>query len=553
MVSFIFTNPPPRFTLKVQEVMIIRRVVVFVLCGFLMAAGSGCLNKKTVSSRGSSTQTATAEDLLTNAIHQLRPENFSIAAATDKPVSLLNSWSGLRLETKPGEDSSDMEPVALPAGWSTTDDETRLNSKTFDDRDASHIRDCLLTHTMSNYLASRGSTEMERIVGVFQFVVRNIALRGDDDPGLPLSTYQILLSGLGSAEDRAWICASVLRQLHYDCIIVKPNAQSNPEDGDWLLGIVVNDQIFLFDARLGIPIPSQIIAGTPASSPATLNDISSHPEWLQQLSTRTDQPYAIDADSLKSPQVMPIVEPDFWSRRMSQLESVLPSEDVCVLFDPPIADKGRPGVIQRLMLALPNITVDKIKPWPHPAQQSAEVRAATSATVEQIKQVLVTFQVPIGITLDKQTGKPVNMVPEMKLKKIRTEQLQGKFEDATEHYLSIRHLELEPSQIPEITLLHRLAAEDSIFWSGLCKFEGANYGAAIEQLSGYLRRFGRKGRWSFPASSLLAECHARLLRYDLAIKTIDRSPPEDPYRQVNALHLRNWNALMTQKKQETTE
>ena len=121
MVSFIFTNPPPRFTLKVQEVMIIRRVVVFVLCGFLMAASSGCLNEKTVSSRGSSTQTATAEDLLTNAIHQLRPENFSIAAATDKPVSLLNSWSGLRLETKPGEDSSDMEPVALPAGWSTTD------------------------------------------------------------------------------------------------------------------------------------------------------------------------------------------------------------------------------------------------------------------------------------------------------------------------------------------------------------------------------------------------------------------------------------------------
>ena len=129
--------------------------------------------------------------------------------------------------------------------------------------------------------------------------------------------------------------------------------------------------------------------------------------------------------------------------------------------------------------------------------------------------------------------------------KIRTDQLLGKFEDVTQRYLVIRRLELlesEANRYPEILQLHRLAAEDAIYWSGVSKFESAEYDAAIEQLAGYLKKFNRKGRWTFAARSLLAESHAQQSRFAEAIAAIERTVAEDPYREANAIRVKLWKS-----------
>ncbi len=510
---------------------------------FLVGAVAGCPSRAVVPSKSDpsgkpSAQGVSAEDYLKSAIHQLRPENFSIAAARDKPVSLLNSWSGMAAEAKPPEANDRGNAPPLPAGWTNPDEEKRLQSDKYDERDAIHVRDCLLTQVMAKYLSARRRDELPRVQEVFQFVVRNIALRGHDDAEVPLPPYWLLLTGRGSAEDRAWICATILKQLRIDSVIVRPSADSKPDDDQWLFGVLLNDRVHLFDPRLGLAIPSSVEAAATDSPPATLDEIPSHPEWLQVLSVRADQPYSIEADSLTNPQVMPIVETAFWSRRMSRLERVLPTEDACVLFDPPVDDLGRPGMVKRLQAGCPMVKADGFKPWPYPERQ----RQAFTRALEQ--QIQVGFGPPLNVNVDPQTQAAM-AVPEHKLLKIRTDQLLGKFEDATQRYLLIRRLELpevEANRYPEILQLHRLAAEDAIYWSGASKFEAEEYDAAVEQLAGYLKRFDRKGRWTFAARSLLAECHARQSRFAEAIATIERAIAEDPYREGNAIRVKRWKS-----------
>ena len=139
--------------------------------------------------------------------------------------------------------------------------------------------------------------------------------------------------------------------------------------------------------------------------------------------------------------MLPIVEANYWSRRLSRLEQVLPTEDACVLFDPPVDDLGRPGMVKRLQAACPTVKTDGLKPWPYPEHQHEASRKANQALVQQITQKLIGFNAPITVNIDPQTKQPLAAIPERKMLKIRTDQLLGKFEDATQRYLSIRHLE----------------------------------------------------------------------------------------------------------------
>ena len=518
----------------------VRHASVLIASALLLGTVSGCPQKAVVSSGKSATKVASAEDLLKSAIHQLRPETFSIAAAPDKPVSLLNSWRGMLADAKPAGETTEAEAPALPNGWANVEVQKWLKTEKFDEQDAMHIRDCQLTHAIATYLAARSNDELQRVQEVFQYVVRNIALRGDDDPELPISTYLLLMIGRGSPEDRAWVCASILKQLRIDSVIVRPSDAAKADEDEWLLGVILNDRVHLFDPKLGLAIPSSVEAGGVGSTPALLNEIASHPEWLQQLAARADQPYRIDADSLKEPSLMAIAEPGYWSRRMSWLEQVLPSESTCILFEPVTDDLGRTGLLKRIHAAHPAKTVEELKLWSYPNRQMVAARNANQALLQQLQQALISFSAPITVKVDPQSGNPSDAVPERKMLKIRIDQLLGKFEEATQRYLSIRHLEIETSPLAEVAQLHRRAAEDAIYWSGLSKFEAEEFDAAVEQLAGYVKRFDRKGRWTFAARSLLAECHVRQGKFAEAIAAIERTISEDPYREANAVRIKRW-------------
>ena len=472
-----------------------------------------------------------AEDLLKSAIHQLRPENYTIAAATDKPINLLNSWRGM---TSP---DAEVATVDVPAGWIDDAELARLKVLNYDLRDAIHVRDAMLSHTIAEFIVARGGDEIAHVQGVVDYVVRNLSLRGSDETDMPLGIYQLLLIGRGTVEDRAWLLATLLRQIRVDSVIVRPAGADNET---WLFGAILNGRVYLYDLRIGIAIPSSADLSK-AGPPATLDEIPDHPEWLQPLALRSDQPYGIEADSLKNAAIFPIGESVYWSQRMKNLEAVLPSEEVCVLYDPLNDDGTRTGLLSRLTQVKPNWKREDLKLWAYPLQQFNATRSVTKPMTQALEAATMPFNLPIPINIDPKGAVEIG-VPERKLLKIRTDHLLGKFDDATKRYLGIRHLGVEEMPVQNLAILNQQGAEHAIYWTGVCKFEMGDYDSAIEQLSTYVKRYDRSGRWNFAARSLLAECYAQKGNFKEAVTTIERTRSDDPNRGANAFRVKRWNA-----------
>ena len=477
---------------------------------------------------------ATSDDVLTSAVYQLRPENFGINAATDKPVSLLNSWRFKQAEAKVTVDEP--VPVTAPSGWLRSEDEPRLAQPKFDASDAVHIRDALFHRALSGYLSDRGQDELQRVGIIVDFVCRNIALWKDDEIELPLVPYMSMQLGRGTADDRAWIIAEILRQLRIDTVILRPRSDVKGTTDNWLLGALVEGGVYLFDVRLGLPILNGVTGQTSAAS--TLAEIVAHPEWLELMSA--NEPYRITPKDLQDPDIFVISEGNLWCRRMHNLEQFLPASDVCVLYDPLSDEDGRAGLLQRVS-KVGNWPVESLKLWPYPRRQQEESRQPSPEREQEWQRLTIPFNVPIPFKVDSE-GKTTLGTPERKLQRCRTDHLLGKFTEATTRYLRIRHLDVEPSP-PEIERLNRMASEDALYWTTLCKYELGEYSTAVDLLTDYIRKYDRKGKWFFPARSLLAQCYATLDRIPEAISTLERTSSDDPYRTANALRVKRWSAI----------
>ena len=477
--------------------------------------------------------TATSDDVLTSAVHQLRPENFDINAARDKPVSLLNSWRFKQAETN--AITNEATAVTAPSGWVMPEEETRISQAKFDAIDASHIRDALLLRAISGYLSDRGRDELDRVAVIVDFVCRNAALWKDVEIEIPLDPYLIMQLGRGTADDRAWVIAGILRQLRIDSVILRPKSDVKGTSDKWLLGVVVDEKIYLFDVRLGLPVAS----GESGSqeSIATLDQIAAHPEWLDAMAV--NEPYRITAKDLEAFDVFVISESNFWCRRMHNLEQYLPASDVCIIYDPLSDEDGRQGLLQRISKR-GHWPVESLKLWPYPRLQQEEMKRPGAERQHEFQRHTVPFSVPIPVKMDAQ-GKPTIGIPERKLQRCRMDHLLGKFADATTRYLRIRHLEVEPNP-PEIERINRLASEDALYWTTLCKFELGEYETAVDLLLDYQRKYDRKGKWYFPARSILAQCYAKLGRLSDAVSTLERTSSDDPYRASNAVRMKRWSA-----------
>ena len=508
-------------------------------CLMILAFGiAGCGPRKVspINSSSNAPATATSDDVLTSAIHQLRPENFGVNASTDKPVSLLNSWRFKQAENQKIQDQATIDkpvPVNFPSGWISPDEKSRLDQAKYDAIDASHIRDALFNRVIAGYLSDRGQGELQKVAIIVDFVCRNVALWKDDEIELPFLPYVSLQLGCGSSDDRAWICSAILKQLRIDSVVLRPKSAKRTTGENWLFGVLVEGQVYLFDMMLGLPITNG--SNENDTSIATLAEIASHPEWLEQMSV--NEPYRLTVDDLRDPAVYLITDANFWPLRMYNLEQVLPPSDLCVLYDPLMDEEGRIGQLNRAAKS-GGWPVESLKSWAYPRIQLMELRSPSDEKVQENQRLTLSFVVPIPVKIDDQ-GKATAGVPERKMQKTRSEHLLGKFADATSKYLRIRHLEVEPNP-QDIARINRAASEDAFYWTTLCKYEMGEYATAVELLTDYLKKYDRKGRWYFPARTLLAQCYAKLDQLPKAISTLERSSSDDPYRQANAIRVKRW-------------
>ena len=144
-------------------------------------------------------------------------------------------------------------------------------------------------------------------------------------PGLGYQRYpwQTMLYGRGDYVERAKLMMLMLRHLQIDSVMLAAGETAKP----WAVAVNIGGDYFLFDTKLGLPIP-----GEKLGSIATLAMVQKNPKLLTSLDLTTDESladntkYWIRPDDLNSLTALLYASPDAASKRMKALQGDLDVE-----------------------------------------------------------------------------------------------------------------------------------------------------------------------------------------------------------------------------------
>jgi hypothetical protein len=437
-----------------------------------------------------------------------------------------------------------------------------LSEKRFTLRDGEHLRDCLLERTISRYAPGTGKSELDQATHLFGHLVRAIGLVPAPPQDFPLTPYEVYLFGKGTAEDRAWVFVNVLRQLRIDAVLLFPNA-SGPTSAvasagpKFLVGVLLENQVFLFDPQSGVPIPKIPGDATEAVlDVATLAEAIADPAVLKQLDVSAERPYPISAEALRHPGVAVVGDAGFWSTRMQGLQTQFVGNRAMVIADP-LQDSGNAatGLWSRAVKAGGDLwhAVD-VRVWDHP-----EMRLAAHVEPTKFQQdSLIGLMRPFGAykilaSIDQRTGQPVfvgkeeaedptgdkELHPGVRINKrttageqMRARQLQmeGDFTQAIQIYTNVRSkskevLKARPDPLNRV--MHAKAIDDAVFWTGLCQFEQGEFKSAVNTFQRYRKQPDEDSKWVRESRYLLALSLAKAGDPAAAIAELETVAPDD--------------------------
>ena len=154
---------------------------------------------------------------------------------------------------------------------------------------------------------------------------------GAAGPGYIRNPWQVFTYAKGDYLERARVFAGLCHQINVPMAVLANPIESASEDEsktarpyqEWLCGVAIGGEIYLFDPKLGMPIH-----GKRPGSIATLKEVKANPELLTDLGLSVDESiekidYRISADQLDDLIALVVAPPESLSRRMEGMENNL--------------------------------------------------------------------------------------------------------------------------------------------------------------------------------------------------------------------------------------
>jgi hypothetical protein len=184
-------------------------------------------------------------------------------------------------------------------------------------------------------VAAEYARDLSRAVRLFDWTVRNLQLdedvlageRGRLNSDVLLFAWESLLFGRGTLNEKSRVFLLLCRQAGLPVVVlaIEPATESGDEPTTWLPAVLLGDQLYLFDMRLGVPVP-----GPDGRGVATLAQVLDSPELLDPLSL-PDEAYPIARDDLARVVALIDATPPELSHRMQRLERALVGQQKLVL------------------------------------------------------------------------------------------------------------------------------------------------------------------------------------------------------------------------------
>jgi hypothetical protein len=185
--------------------------------------------------------------------------------------------------------------------------------------DANHLDTSFLLRDACQALEIDELPPLEKARAAFNWTIRQVGL--EDRFDAPLPPQFALRRSRGTPLDRMFVFLSLLPQLGLDgCIVTRPQPGAEKiRQRPWAVGVLIGDEIYLFDARLGMPIP-----GPGARGIVSLAALRANPDLLVPLKIDNSHQYDVTTSDLQQSEVQVAVPLSAMAPRMSYLEALLP-------------------------------------------------------------------------------------------------------------------------------------------------------------------------------------------------------------------------------------
>ncbi len=202
-------------------------------------------------------------------------------------VERLNQWS----TQAPDNVEWSLDPLVetLPAECRQLTVVRQLAEPRFLASDGRELQQTMWLGEIAKRARGEDNTPLIAAQELFDWVVRNIQLERDGSIEIPHMPRELLLFGRGTAVDRAWLFSLLARQQGLDVVALALPAKDGAEQPRfWLTALAFDDELYLFDPRLGLPIP-----GPGGKGVATLKQVLADEALLRQLDVDDERRYPI--------------------------------------------------------------------------------------------------------------------------------------------------------------------------------------------------------------------------------------------------------------------
>jgi tetratricopeptide (TPR) repeat protein len=369
--------------------------------------------------------------------------------------------------------------------------------------------------------------------------------RGVPGPGYQRYPYETLLFGHGDGLERARVFMELCRQAEIETALIAVTSTSGPAR-PWAVTTLIGEQLYLFDAELGLPLPGKNGHGV-----ATLAALAEQPQLLEQMNVSDKQTYWVKPTDLGSLQPMLAASPEELSKRMWLLDRQTSGSKHLALFADVDAIAAR--VVQS-----PQLQGAKVSLWRVPFEASLYVSLGLGLRLNRDREFATeyanqTFFVnmplsPIRQARQLQFQGTFDTSEDTKSRRRQRERDQGpdpfpRDGGAVELYLMTRpegraiedlayseywqkayglgELPKDEQQRREllemvVTRIKR-SRDDVSFWLGLVQYERGDYENAITWLKQSVSE-DSESPWAGGARYNLARCHEALGNTEEAVK-----------------------------------
>lgn len=377
--------------------------------------------------------------------------------------------------------------------------------------------------------------ELARAVNLFDWVVLNIQLDSQErTPRLPSgealiqTPWETLLLGHGTALDRAWVFLLLCRQEGLDAAVVAVNRAPSGAPPRWDIfgvGVLVGDDLYLFEPALGVPIPAK--GGLKVEEgkglvikPATLREVAADDAVLRQLDADPRNPYMLKAAQCQEVLLLLEGSPPYLSRRMEMVQRMLSGSESLVVTAQPTAQAER---FQRL----PH--VKDVQLWPVPFEAEQQRERFGREISQHLLNELIPYVTPIGGMMPLWRGRVLHFRGE----------LVGE-EGAAHYYQLARPPErlLDSGQLsPDEQALITRAKLNAGYWLGVVAYYQGNRKSAEDYLIKRTAMAEPNSPWDSGVLYLLGRLNEKLGDYSRAI-TAYRADHHLPNRFGNLIRAR---------------